>query len=87
MINVEMNMHRSTRFVILSEQSEAKDDKWRGSAYSLSRGDTPGWPLLPFGQFTSGWPPKGVGRLRPQARAASNRRRRLLASVGIRAEN
>ena len=39
MINVEMNMHRSTRFVILSEQSEAKDDKWRGSAYSLSRGE------------------------------------------------
>ena len=25
MTNVEMNMHRSTRFVILSEQSEAKD--------------------------------------------------------------
>ena len=43
--------------------------------------------LAPLGQFTSGWPPKGVGRLRPQARAASNRRRRLLASVGIRAEN
>ena len=56
MTNVEMNMHRSTRFVILSEQSEAKDDKWRGSAYSLSRGDTPGWPLLPFGQFTFRWP-------------------------------
>ena len=29
--------------------------------------------------------PEGVGRLHPQVRAASNRRRRLLASVGMRA--
>ena len=37
MTNVEMNMHRSTRFVILSEQSEAKDDKRRGSAQPFPR--------------------------------------------------
>ena len=39
MTNVEMNMHRSTRFVILSEQSEAKDDKRRGSAQPFPRGE------------------------------------------------
>ena len=43
-------------------------------------GGTPGWPLLPFGQFTFRWPSEARS-LRPQARAASNRRRRLLASV------
>ena len=28
-------------------------------ANPFPRGDTPGWPLLPFGQFTSRWVAKG----------------------------
>ena len=30
--------------------------KRKASADSFSRGDTPGWPLLPCGQFTFRWP-------------------------------
>ena len=29
--------------------------------HGLRGGGTPGWPLLPFGQFTFRWPPKGGG--------------------------
>ena len=55
---------------------------------------TPVYILIFTGRVEKTYPlPRGeggrqsrVGRLRPQARAASNRRRRLLASAGIRAE-